>query len=162
MATVVVAVGSNIGSRRQHLSDAKAFLSTLSETAITPSSIYITEPIGPATRDFYNAVIVLATSQKPVPLIKKFKRFETEHGRSPDHQRWSARTIDLDIISYDDLVIQTDSLIIPHPEYHKRLFVLEPLQEVIADWKDPQSGRSVTQLLTEAPDMRIEKTDIRW
>lgn len=162
MATVVVAVGSNIGDRRQHLSDAKIFLNGLSETAITASSIYITEPIGPATRDFYNAAVMLTTSEEPASLIKKFKKFENDHGRSPEHPRWSARTIDLDIISYGGLVIQTDTLIIPHPEYHKRLFVLEPLQEILPDWKDPKTGWPVDKLLAQAPGMRIKKTDLRW
>lgn len=162
MATVVVAVGSNVGDRRQHLSDAKTFLSNLSKAEIHASSIYITEPIGPATRDFYNAAITLSTSLKPEPLIREFKKFESDHGRSADQPRWSARTIDLDIISYDDLVIQTDNLIIPHPEYHKRLFVLEPLQEIVPDWKDPKTGHPVAQLLAQAPDMRIKKTEIRW
>lgn len=162
MATVVVAVGSNIGDRHQHLSDAKAFLSDLSETTLTASSIYITEPIGPATRDFYNAAVKLTTDVEPTSLIKTFKTFEAEHGRSPEHPRWSARTIDLDIISYGDLVIQTDSLIIPHPEYHKRLFVLEPLREILPEWKDPKTGRLIAELLADAPDMRIKKTDLRW
>ncbi len=142
--------------------DAAEFLEQQSEYPLQKSSIYITAPVGPSTRDFYNAVVVMKSNKNPKPLIKTFKDFERQHGRSADQPRWSARTIDLDIISYGDLVIQTDNLIIPHPEYQKRLFVLTPLAEVMPDWNDPKTGASIAQLTSAAPELRLEKTDLRW
>lgn len=162
MATVVVALGSNIGDRHQHLMDAASFLEEQSEYPLQKSSIYITAPVGPSTRDFYNAIIVMQSSENPKPLIKTFKDFEQQHGRRADQPKWSARTIDLDIISYDDLVIQADNLIIPHPKYQKRLFVLTPLAEVMPGWNDPKTGTSITELTAAAPELRLEKTDLDW
>jgi len=144
MAPVIIALGSNLDEPHQQLKSAKEFLTTLSISDINSSSIYRSEPVGPSEQDFLNAVIKIETDLNPSDLFKELK------------------TIDLDIIAYDDLVLETDTLIIPHAEYKNRLFVLLPLKEVFPDWKDIENAQPIEDMIANAPQIRIQKTKLAW
>ncbi|HLR77077.1 MAG TPA: 2-amino-4-hydroxy-6-hydroxymethyldihydropteridine diphosphokinase [Balneolaceae bacterium] len=159
---VTIALGSNKGNRHKHLKEAGRFLSKLSKEKVEKSAVYLTEPVGHSTRYFLNATADIVVDLSPEDLIIQFKQYEKEHGRVLSHSRWGPRTIDLDIISFGDLVINTDSLVIPHVEYNKRLFVLMPLLDLHPDWKDPKTNKSIQQMIEEAESLQIKKTHLDW
>jgi 2-amino-4-hydroxy-6-hydroxymethyldihydropteridine diphosphokinase len=101
-------------------------------------------------------------SADPVNLLAVLKKFEVKSGRKNQHVKWGPRLLDLDIIAFGNLVIQTQTLIIPHPEYTKRLFVLLPLKEVDAEWNDPQTKTPIDTLIEETVEMQIHKTNMTW
>ncbi len=163
MAKAVIALGSNLGDRLSHLVYARKFLSTISSASVAASSIYETEPVGEAsTHRYYNAVCCIETDLDPLTLLDALKQYEQQYGRDPSAPQWSNRTIDLDIIDYDRQVITRQRLLVPHPEYQKRLFVLEPLREIIPDWTDAGTGRSVADLIASAPKIEVLKTGLNW
>ena len=163
MAQVVIALGSNLGDRRSHLSKARQFLAELGNGRMLQSSIYETEPVGEtSTGWYYNAICCFETRLKPLSLLESLKEYETRHGRDPEAPPWSNRTIDLDIIDYDRSKYARQRLLVPHPEYHKRRFVLAPLQEVLPDWADLQTGKPIDELIDQAPEIEVFKKKLNW
>jgi len=162
MEKAVIAIGSNLGDRLEMVRKAGAFLSHISGSKPIKSSIWESEPVGGAKYTFYNAAALISTELPPEELLRKLKNFEMASGREKDHARWSPRILDLDIITYGDLVIETDNLIIPHPEYKRRLFVLNPLKEIYSGWVDVTTRESLATIIKNAPDMEINKTDLEW
>lgn len=162
MAKAVIAVGSNLGDRAGYIRNAGKFLQTISDEPVRKSSVWESEPVGPSKYSFLNASALIETRKSPERLLTELKNFEQTQGRDKDHKRWGPRTLDLDIILYNDLVIHRDTLIIPHPEYHNRKFVLLPMEEILPAHKDPASGIAVTELIRQAPDIDIYKTDFIW
>lgn len=162
METVVIAAGSNLGNRLHYLEKAGRFLEALSSGLIKKSSVWESEPVGNARYTFYNTAAVIQTSLEAVQLLKHLKEFERECGREKNPRRWGPRVLDLDIIGFGNLVIERESLIIPHPEYHRRLFVLYPMLEIIPEWVDPDTGKHLSKLIDEAPELEIKKTDLNW
>lgn len=162
MEAVTVALGSNLGDRLSYLRKAALFLDEISEIPVRKSSIWESEPIGNARYTFYNCVAVIGTSKSPAELLKILKTFEQTCGREANPERWGPRILDLDIIRFGERRVAEPNLVIPHPEYHRRRFVLLPVQELEPGWTDPQSGKSVKRMIEQAPPLKIKQTDLDW
>ena len=133
MAVCYLGLGSNLGDRRRNIKMAIQKINALKQTKVVKSSRLIeTAPVGgPAgQRNFLNAAVKIRTSLTPARLLRKIQGIEKELGRRRT-LRFGPRTIDLDILFYEDKVIRTKTLGIPHPRLFEREFVLRPLSEVI-------------------------------
>lgn len=161
--TVIVGLGSNMGDCIGHLKRAKSFLTSLADSQFTASSIYRSEPLGPAAKhEFLNAVASFKTGKTPEELLHAFKTYEYSAGRDREAPRWSDRPIDLDIIALGNRIIKTGSIQIPHPEYPNRIFVLLPLAELYPEWTDPETGVTIDRMIAKAPALGITKTNLEW
>lgn len=162
MAKVIIAAGSNLGNRLNYIQKAGNYLAKLSSGTIQKSSVWESEPVGAAEHNFLNSVSIIETELPPPKLLFELKLFEHRLGREKDPKKWGPRILDLDIIAYNSLVIQMESLIIPHPEYYRRLFVLLPLQELSPGWIDPKTETQIEVMIEKAPDIDIYKTEYKW
>ncbi len=150
MAVAYLLLGSNIEPER-HLNAAAQALTALG-VITKQSSLYHTEPLGIAKQDwFLNQVVVLQTNLTPPALLQRLKMLEKILGRQTRHPL-SPREIDLDILLYNSVVLDSVSLHIPHLGLPKRRFALVPLTEVAADAIDPRSGKLIYQLLADCSD----------
>lgn len=161
--TVYIALGSNKGNKL-------AFLQTAIDTIFLRigvvnkiSKVYETPALGFEGDAFYNACIKVETQLKPKKLLKVLKLIEKELGRkTKKSDKYESREIDLDILFYDDLVFEEKSLIIPHPELHKRRFVLEPLNDIAKDFQHSQLHKRVADLLDSCEDTSVIKPINIW
>jgi 2-amino-4-hydroxy-6-hydroxymethyldihydropteridine diphosphokinase len=148
---VGIALGSNLGDRQAHLESAVArLLSLLSNLRV--SRVFETEPVavaGPQDR-FLNAAAAGGFDGAARDLMAGLLEIEREHGRKRPHPR-APRTLDLDLIFFGAERVEEPGLVVPHPRFRERLFVLEPLAEVAPDWRDPVTGLTVRELLARLP-----------
>lgn len=151
MAQAFIALGSNLGDRQAHLFKAEAELRELPGThLLAVSSLYDNEPIGPGFQERYlNAVVELETGLPPLDLLHHLQRIEQAHGRLPVEQRelWAPRTLDLDLLMYDQLVIDVPELTLPHRRMHERWFVLKPMTDIAPQAIHPILHRRMIELL---------------
>ena len=147
MSIVYIGIGSNLGDREKNCSRSIDLLEKNGIVIRQRSSLYETIPWG--LRDqplFLNMVIKAETELKPQELLELLKNVEIEVGREKS-SRWGPRTIDLDILLYDDIILNEDNLIIPHPYLHKRDFVLIPICEIAPDLRHPVLQSTMGELL---------------
>ncbi|CAK9885987.1 MAG: 2-amino-4-hydroxy-6-hydroxymethyldihydropteridinepyrophosphokinase [Candidatus Erwinia impunctatus] len=150
MSQVYLALGSNLAEPRQQINAALSALRQLPESQLTAvSSFYRTPPYGPAGQpDYLNAVVSLDTRLSPETLLDATQHIEQQQGRIRCGERWGPRTLDIDILLFDNRVLNTPRLTVPHYDMHNRAFMLVPLLEIAPDCTLPD-GTAISTLLSQ-------------
>ena len=155
MASVVLITGGNVGDAERTLGEAARLIEAEVGRVVRHSKIYITKAWGFEADDFRNQVLVVESDLEPIEVLDAVNAIEQRLGRdraeeqkikSATGARYASRSIDIDILFYDDLVVESERLTLPHPRIAERGFVLEPLVEVAAEWQHPLRGESVKQM----------------
>lgn len=148
MFEVIISAGSNLGDRKSNLDRSIRIISGKCTVQLV-SSVYETEPVGKSDQPyFYNMVYKIRTRMLPHCLLEFLKETERSIGRTGT-ERWGPRIIDLDIIFFSKLIVETPNLKIPHPDAHRRRFVLEPLEELCPDMVHPLLNKDIKSIIQQ-------------
>lgn len=146
--TAMIALGSNIGNSREYIDKAVNRLrENIYISNVKQSDLIVTKPYGYTEQnDFLNGAVICRTIYSPHGLLRFMQSVENEAGRTREIH-WGPRTLDMDLIFYDNEIINTSDLTVPHPDMHNRTFVLEPAVELAPDYRHPVLGKTLVQLL---------------
>lgn len=157
MKSAILLLGTNIGNRIQNLNSTMDLINLKAGHIVNKSSIYETEPWGfNSDQLFYNMAITIETDFSPIDLIKILGKIELLIGRKRLNKKGvENRIIDIDILSFENIVIKTAELEIPHPRMHLRKFTLLPLFEIQPEWYHPLIKKNISDLIKECNDQCI-------
>lgn len=154
-----IALGSNLGDSRTILESALTQLNQPPHLLLqTRSHLYRTVAVGPPQPDYLNCCALVQTSLAPEELLRTTLKIEAEFGRIR-RERWGPRLLDLDLLLFDNLVLETPSLQLPHPRMNERAFMLVPLAEVAPDWVEPISGKAIAELVQALDCAGVKKIE---
>jgi len=147
----LIAFGSNrrhfpIGKPGKVLSAASVELQKAGVNVLRAGPLVFSRPLGPSRREYANSVVLADSGLEPDELMDLLKRIERKFGRRSVGQRWGARVLDLDIVMWDGGAFASRDVILPHPEFRNRGFVLGPAAKIAPRWRDPISGLTLRQL----------------
>ncbi len=154
MVDVYIALGSNLGDRRENLRQAEAALSDCLDVRARSAIMETAPQYFEAQPDFLNSVMMGQTALAAVELLRRLQSLERRLGRVPS-PRFGPRAIDIDILYYGDEIIDRPELQVPHPRLHERLFVLRPLSEIAPDFRHPQIEKTTREMI-EALNSRLQ------
>jgi 2-amino-4-hydroxy-6-hydroxymethyldihydropteridine diphosphokinase len=160
-SAVYLLTGSNLGDRKRYLENAKQSLCKSAGKLLAESSIYESEPWGFVSENaFLNQVLLYETVLTPHEILHTISAIEAENGRVHTKDGYSSRNLDIDILFYDNMIINSVNLTIPHPMLHKRRFTLLPLAEISPDFKHPVFNLNIRCLLENCEDLgTVNKLD---
>ncbi|NDI99288.1 2-amino-4-hydroxy-6-hydroxymethyldihydropteridine diphosphokinase [Flavobacterium sp. LaA7.5] len=149
----ILSIGSNQGDRQQHLASCVQYIHNHIATVVKVSAVYETPAWGFESDDFYNCAVLVHTCKTPQVLLEALLAAEEGAGRVRQKSAgYLARVIDIDIVAFNDEVVATENLAVPHPRMHERNFVLYPLRDINPRWEHPLMHKTIAELIATSPD----------
>ena len=158
MAEVYILLGGNLGDKPKIFEDTRKQISERIGYVTRLSSVYVTEPWGFTSELFWNQALIAETKLTPYEVLKQSQAIEITMGRITKSTHYIARVMDIDLLFYDELQLNTPNLTLPHARMQERKFVLIPLNEIAPDKRHPVSGLSIGEMLRKCPDLlKVER-----